>query len=97
MDIYQLGRDMGDLRTEHRSNGARQIYVQELTLREVRDMRREVGQRLAEMSASQKRDVPRIEVSVKEALRWMVPAGVLFATGSIDKAVSVLQVLGGLK
>ena len=92
MDIYQLGRDMGDLRTEVRMHGARQIYVQELTLREVRDMRREVGQKMAATPA--KPEVPRLEVSIKEVLRWAVPAAVLLATGSLDKA---LQVLGALK
>ena len=94
LDTYQLGRDIGDLRTDSRNTGDRLIYVQELTLREVRDMRREIGQRLAETTGRPKPEVPRIEVSIKEVLRWAVPAAVLLATGSLDKA---LQVLGALK
>lgn len=92
MDTYQLGRDLGDLRTEVRLNGQRQIYVAELTLREVREMRSDADRRHFERAA-EKQAIPRWDVWLKKAATWLLPLGVLLSTGSAERAVDILKAL----
>ena len=90
MDQYQLGLTLGGLREEVRQRGDRQIYVAELTLREVRAMRREADQRSNERAVD-KASIPRWDPFVKEVLRWLTPAAVLLATGSLERALGFLK------
>ena len=89
-DLFQLAATTGRLL----ELGQRQVFVQELTLQEVRAMRAEAkDQAQARAEQDEKAAIPRWDGIIKEVLRWGIPGGVLWATGSLEKALAALQVV----